>query len=96
MPLITGKAYKLREETFCEIDHSSSQYPFLREGTGRRVMIRTEEWKLIYFIDKINPDGALYNLQEDPGEVKNLYYRPKYKEIIKKLESIVNDWNAST
>ncbi len=96
LPLITGKTYKLREETFSEIDHSSSQYPFLTEGTGRRVMIRTEEWKLIYFVDKTNPDGALYNLQEDPGEVKNLYYSPKYKEIIKKLEAIVTDWNAST
>lgn len=96
VPLITGKTSIGRESAFSELDHKHSQYPFLREGTGRRIMIRTEEWKLIYFIDKPNPDGALYNLQEDPGEIKNHYNNPKYEEIIKKLENAANDWNTYT
>lgn len=97
MPLISGETASMRDAAFSEIDHATSQYQFLREGlTGRRVMIRTEEWKLVYFIDSENPDGALYNLQEDPGEIRNLYKDTKYKEIVGKLEKQMNEWNSTT
>jgi len=95
MPLIRGEVKKWREACFCEIDHSRSMYDELRRGTGRRVMVRTKEWKLIFFMDKrvADKDGALYNLIKDPDEKENLYSKPKYKNIVKHLEGLAEDWD---
>jgi len=97
MPLIEGKVKKWREACFCEIDHSSSMYDELRTGTGRRVMVRTKEWKLIYFMDALvkDKDGALYNLLKDPGEIDNLYNDPKYKHVIEYLEGLAKKWDEN-
>ena len=95
MPLIRGEVKKWREACFCEIDHSRSMYDELRRGTGRRVMVRTKKWKLIFFMDKrvADKDGALYNLIKDPDEKENLYGKPKYKNIVKHLEGLADDWD---
>lgn len=94
MPLINGSRSKWREACFSEIDHSQSMYDELRQGTGRRVMVRTREWKLDYFRDQrvSNKDGALYNLIKDPGEQRNLYHDARFKDIIFDLEQMVHEW----
>ena len=38
-------------------------------------------------------DGALYNLINDPDERENLYGKPKYKNIVKYLEGLADDWD---
>ena len=93
-PLIEGKVKRWREATFSEIDHSQSMYEELRQGTGRRVMVRTNEWKMIFFMDNRveNKDGALYHLVEDPGERINLYNDPQYRDIISYLENLAEKW----
>jgi len=70
-------------------------YEELRKGTGRRVMVRTKEWKLVYFMDERVPDkdGALYNLKKDPGEKENLYDKLQYSHIIKHLEGLAKRWD---
>ena len=95
MPLIRGDISEWRPACFSEIDHSYSMYQELREGTGRRVMVRTKEWKLIYFMDErvADKDGALYNLKKDGDEKKNLYKKPQYKHIIKYLEGLAKKWD---
>ena len=47
-------------------------------------MVRTKEWKLIWFMDErvADKDGALYNLKSDPGEKVNLYGRPEYADVV--------------
>jgi len=98
MPLIRGEIREWRPACFSEIDHSYSMYQELREGTGRRVMVRTKEWKLIYFMDErvADKDGALYNLKKDSDEKENLYNKPRYKRIIKYLESLAEKWDKET
>lgn len=93
MPLIRGDVGAWKEATFCEMDHSQSMYEELRH-TGRRVMVRTEEWKLVAFMDErvADPDGALYNLADDPGETVNLYNDRRYSDIIARLEETALDW----
>ena len=61
MPLIRGEISEWREACFSEIDHSMSMYDELRERSGRRVMARTKEWKLVWFMDEraIVHDGKL-------------------------------------
>lgn len=95
MPLIEGKVRTWRPACFSEIDHSMSMYEELRQGTGRRVMVRTKEWKLIYFMDSRvkDKDGALYNLKKDPHEQVNLYDKPEYARVIRRLEKLAEKWD---
>ena len=97
MPLIEGKIKIWRPACFSEIDHSQSMYRELREGTGRRVMVRTKEWKLIYFMDSRvrDKDGALYNLLTDPHEQVNLYGRPEHARVIRRLEALAEKWDRA-
>ncbi len=98
MPLIRGDVTEWREACFCEIDHSMSMYDELRQRSGRRIMVRTKEWKLDWFMDErvADKDGALYNLQHDPGEKVNLYGRPEYADVVEYLEHLCREWDRST
>jgi arylsulfatase len=94
MPLVNGEVTRWREACFSEIDHSQSMYEELRQGTGRRVMVRTQEWKLIFFMDSRvkDKDGALYNLISDPDERNNVYKDPGNKDVIAHLEHLAEEW----
>jgi arylsulfatase A-like enzyme len=98
MPLIRGEVAEWREACFCEIDHSMSMYDELREHSGRQVMVRTKEWKLIWFMDErvADKDGALYNLKNDPGERVNLYGRPEHADVVEYLERLGQEWDRAT
>ncbi|NQU54990.1 MAG: sulfatase [Bacteroidetes bacterium] len=59
--------------------------------------VRTDRYKLVFFyglslgssgsIDKPTPPGwELYDLQNDPTEVNNVYNHPEYNEVTKKLK----------
>ena len=95
-PLIRGEVTEWREACFCEIDHSMSMYDELRERSGRRVMARTRQWKLIWFMDEreADKDGALYNLKDDPGERVNLYGRPEHADVVEYLERLCREWDC--
>ncbi|HON92446.1 MAG: sulfatase-like hydrolase/transferase [Phycisphaerae bacterium] len=97
MPLIRGDVTRWREACFCEIDHSLSMYDELRERSGRQIMVRTKEWKLIWFMDErvADKDGALYNLKDDPGEKVNLYGRPEHAGVIDYLERLGREWDRA-
>ena len=59
-------------------------------------MVRTKNWKMIYFMDEriADKDGALYNLKKDPDEQHNLYDDPEYAGVIKQLEYLAQQWDA--
>jgi len=59
-------------------------------------MVRTKEWKLIWFMDErvTDKDGALYNLKNDPNERINLYGRPEYTDVVEYLERLCHEWDA--
>ncbi len=95
VPLMHGDTSHRRMATFSEIDQSGSMYDPLRVNSGRQVMVRTDDWKLIYFHDPRveDKDGALYHLTEDPWEFYNLYHDPQYAGIIEELEAHVAQWD---
>ena len=97
LPLIRGSVEGWRDVVFSEIDHSMSGYTALRVHSGRRVMVRTEEWKLVYFRDARapGPDGALYHLSVDPGEMDNRFDDPACAEIVAALKAAVDTWDAA-
>lgn len=38
-------------------------------------------------------DGALYNFRKDPHEQVNLYNKPEYAQVIRRLEKPAEKWN---
>jgi arylsulfatase A-like enzyme len=94
-PLIQGKTNQFREYTFSEINHLESQYDHLKIDSGRRVMVRSNKWKLIFWIDRPEPDGALYNLVRDPGERHNLFGDSQYANIRNQLMQRAFAWDKS-
>jgi arylsulfatase A-like enzyme len=51
----------------------------------RHYGIRTDRYKLIHFYYDID-EWELYDLQEDPEEMNNLYSEPGYQEIVKDMK----------
>jgi arylsulfatase A-like enzyme len=107
-PLITGNAdrYTPRETVFCENIIPEVYAPPNREGTkfyhpfvpGRGEdgilhpdarMARTNRWKLNYYP---SCDGELYDLENDPGETRNLWADPSCADVVRTLKSAMLDW----
>lgn len=96
--LRTGGA---REMVFCEnimpevITNGDTGYPF---APGKGIdgvrhpdskMVRTERWKLNYYPGN---GGELYDLQNDPGEWRNLYADPAHARTVSELKGALLDW----
>lgn len=53
--------------------------------------VRTERYKLIHFYYDIDK-WELYDLQNDPDELDNLYYDSEYADVVKRLEGELEKW----
>jgi hypothetical protein len=62
------------------------EYP---ESVGRASMIRTMTHKLVL---RTYGDHELYDLNEDPRELDNLYGRKEYMDVQSSLERRLLDW----
>ena len=74
-----------REKKFyiCESPFSDDFRPhFKKGGFGKMRYVRTKRWKLVNYVDDLN---ELYDLENDPHELINLYYKKDYAAIIKDL-----------
>ena len=60
------------------------EYP-AEHAVKRHYGVRTERYKLIHFYNDID-SWELYDLQEDPMEMRNLYGKAGYEEITRQLE----------
>jgi arylsulfatase A-like enzyme len=98
LPLIRGEAPPRSEAVFSEHDHTADIYQELRDTGGRRIMVRTKDWKLVFFMDERRPDkdGVLYDLENDPGERMNQYHNPKHRGTISRLEAMAVAWDKRT
>lgn len=106
--LITGNPdrYAPRETVFCENIIPEVFAPPNRKGTKvyhpfvpglgedgilypDAKMVRTKRWKLNYYP---SCDGELYDLENDPGETRNLWTDPSCAEVVRTLKSAILDW----
>ncbi len=61
---------------------------------GQRIMERTHEWKLVFYIGEAY--GELYDLSTDPDELINLFGEPAYQTERQVLIERMMDWYSST
>ncbi|MCD6408002.1 sulfatase-like hydrolase/transferase [bacterium] len=60
------------------------------ESPDQSYMVRKGEWKYIY--NEVEGIEELYNLEEDPYELKNLVQTGKYKGLLKKMRETLIEW----
>jgi arylsulfatase len=85
LPALRGETYVERPYVFAE----HSRDPILH-GTEFMTMIRSREWKLVHFVD--DADGQLFDLRQDPGEIRNLWNVPEHAAIKDELIRAILSW----
>lgn len=89
LPALQGKAMEERRYVFAE----HSRDPIL-EGTAFMTMIRDREWKLVHFVD--DTYGQLFDLQQDPEEINNLWNDARYENRKQELISAILSWRIQS
>ena len=84
----------LRGKSFTPHDAIYAQYDLRNEAVDSMRMVRTRDWKLVrhYFADGAD---ELFNLRDDPGELKNLYGVPAHLRTQKRLQKQLTEWQRS-
>lgn len=87
-PLLKGEGQALRQVGVTEFAWSKS----LRKGPWRFVYYPKEMFEAEY------PEGfgELYNLDQDPWEMDNLYFKAEYQEKVVELRRDLMDWLVTT
>jgi uncharacterized sulfatase len=92
-PLLRGRKVAWRDAVYGQYDMHHFSLAFMR-------MIRTARWKLVRFYFTNNMD-ELYDLEADPQETTNLYYRdrfrlnPDHHSTVTSLEARLVEWQRS-
>jgi arylsulfatase A-like enzyme len=60
------------------------------QETEFMTMVRTDDWKLVHFVD--HDDGQLFNLREDPDEMENLWDDPDAQAKKQELRDTLLEW----
>jgi Arylsulfatase A and related enzymes len=77
--LVGGKSHRWRDAIY----YTYYEYP-AEHAVKRHYGIRTERYKLIHFYYDID-EWELYDLTEDPQEMRNVYDDPVYQSVKKKM-----------
>jgi arylsulfatase A-like enzyme len=85
LPAIEGHPWQEREFVVCEQAHDTNFTTSDYES-----MIRTQDWKYVCFVD--NPDGQLFDLVNDPTEVKNLWNSPAHADKKREMQELLHKW----
>lgn len=72
-----------------------------REAEGRRKMVRTRWWKYVTDPSLVSGPGAhaddeLYDLENDPWELRNIAHDPKNAEVVAEMKALLLSWMAET
>lgn len=89
-PLLEGRDVDWRDDFLYEW----FEYPAVHCARKHRG-VRTERWKLIHFWE-MPDEWALYDLQEDPGEMDNLIDDPEHADLIVQLKTRITELRAQT
>lgn len=90
LPLLKGKEVKWRDAIFYEY-YWERPFPHTPTVFG----IRTDKYKYMRYHGIWDID-ELYDIENDPDEMKNLIKLPEYQELIEELANRVYDWLENT
>lgn len=65
-----------------------------REAEGRRKMVRTKDWKYVH--DPMGDKDELYDLVNDPWELRNVIDDAKHRGVLAALRLRLTDWSIRT
>ncbi len=85
LPALRGEAWEGRPYVYAE--HARDG---ILQETAFMTMIRGHDWKLVHFLDE--PFGQLFNLKDDPGEVRNLWDDPASANAKQQLLAELREW----
>ena len=85
------QSWNLPESAFRSSTRDWVLFPGVYAGKGK--MVRTERWKLSYYEEGV---GELYDMIDDPWELKNLYNSPDHEAIVNELKAMLLDWTIET
>ena len=85
LPALQGKDWTPREYVFAEHGRDG-----ILQETEFVSMVRSNDWKLVHFLDE--PSGQLFDLNNDPDEVKNLWDDPEHAEKKQELLGVLREW----
>ena len=63
-------------------------------GTRFMTMVRTEDWKLVHFVD--HDEGQLFDLDADPDETENLWGDPDVQHVKRELLDDLLEWRIES
>src|SRR5574340_998077 len=104
-PLVSASGYTPRETVFAEniipevITNGGLEMPFVPgEGVGGirhpdAKMLRTRRWKFNYYPGN---GGELYDLENDPEELRNLYADTGRQATVREMKERLLDWMSTT
>jgi arylsulfatase A-like enzyme len=86
LPVLEGSPGKeAREFVFAE--HGQDD---IFQGVELMTMVRSKKWKLVHFLGSTS--GQLFNLEQDPSEICNLWSKPEYASQKQELLDAIREW----
>jgi arylsulfatase A-like enzyme len=85
LPAIEGRPWTARSQVYCEQAGDTNL-----TGAEFVTMVRDRHWKLVHY--KGESYGQLFDLDADPGEVRNLWDDPKCQAVRQQLLDTLRDW----
>ena len=89
IPALRGQHFEGREFAFSE--HARDM---VLQQTALMTMVRDERYKFVEFVD--HEDGQLFDLDEDPHEMVNLWDDPARREDRERLSRVISRWRAES
>ena len=86
-PLLRGQTVPWRGALFGQLDVERNGFALMR-------MIRTKHWKLVRFHLPLMMD-ELYDLENDPGENRNLYRISEFRPVREELQERLSEWQQA-
>ena len=84
-PAIEGENWAGRDYVFAEQAKDG-----IFTGTEFMTMVRGRDWKLVHFLDEAY--GQLFDLQQDPDEVNNLWDDPMSAQKKQEMLAVLREW----
>ncbi|HMR34108.1 MAG TPA: sulfatase-like hydrolase/transferase [Geminicoccaceae bacterium] len=85
MPALAGGDWQPRETVYCEQGGDVNL-----TGAELITMVRTDRWKLVHFMGETF--GQLFDLKEDPGEVRDLWNSPAHAPVKQEMLGRLREW----